>query len=138
LLRHRVVNGLRRRSGEEDGFTLVFVALTVVMLFTFVAIVIDLGNVRQVARQAQNAADAGVLAGAQDLTSCDGTSGSCGSTATALDHAAKYAASTVNSQAPVTLGSGPAGVVATTCYTAGSATGAPSIRITSPYQSSNQ
>ncbi|MBV8236581.1 MAG: Tad domain-containing protein [Acidimicrobiia bacterium] len=129
---------LRRIAGDEDQrrFTLVFVALSVVMLFTFVAIVVDLGNVRQVANNEQNSSDSGVLAAAQDLGSCDGTSGACTATSTAITHAANYAASTLNSSLPQSYTTGcPAG---SSCYTAGTASNAPTIVVTSPYAGSNQ
>jgi Flp pilus assembly protein TadG len=120
---------LRRAREDESGFTLVFVALTVVVLFTFVAIVIDLGNVRQVARQEQNAADAGTLAGAQSLPA-SAWSG-CGSIPTAVDKAAKYAASTVSSAVPTATDCTTAN---TAIYTAGGAT----ITVVAPYSGDTQ
>lgn len=42
-------------------------ALSIVVLFGFTALVIDLGNARQTARGVQSTSDAAVLAGAQDL-----------------------------------------------------------------------
>ncbi len=44
-------------------------AFTMVSLLTFSALVIDIGNARQVRRRAQNSADAAALAAAQDLPS---------------------------------------------------------------------
>jgi hypothetical protein len=57
----------RRRAQGDDGVILVMAALTLVGLLGFAALVVDLGNVYQVRRQAQNTADAAALAGAQDL-----------------------------------------------------------------------
>lgn len=57
----------RRRARGDDGVILVMAAVTLVALLGFAALVIDLGNVYQVRRQAQNTADAAALAGGQDL-----------------------------------------------------------------------
>jgi len=57
----------RRRDGER-GFTLVLFALTLVGLLTFAAFAIDLGALYNHRRQDQNAADAGALAAAQELS----------------------------------------------------------------------
>jgi len=54
-------------SRDERGAVLVFVAIVMVMLLGFAAIGVDLGNARQQHRNAQNAADAGALAGAYAL-----------------------------------------------------------------------
>ncbi len=50
---------------REDGQSLVIVALGMVAFIAILALVIDGGNAYAAKRQAQNAADAGALAGAQ-------------------------------------------------------------------------
>lgn len=56
-----------RRCREERGVTLITVCITLVALLGTAALVIDLGNARQVRRQAQSAADACALAGAEEI-----------------------------------------------------------------------
>ncbi len=51
----------------ERGQTLIIVAVALTVLLMFVALAIDVGNMYQVRRQMQNAADAGALAGAREL-----------------------------------------------------------------------
>src|SRR3954470_11135220 len=64
-------NRLRRRTGVvgrgDAGFSIMLVALLLVVFMIVTAIVVDLGNARQQKREAQAAADAGALAGATDL-----------------------------------------------------------------------
>ncbi len=55
------------RAARERGQTLVLVALSIVVLAGFLALVIDLGNVYAQRRLMQGAADAGALAGARCL-----------------------------------------------------------------------
>ena len=57
----------RARSRDEEGAVVVLTAIMMVVLILFVAIVVDLGNARDVRRQSQNAADAASLAGANRL-----------------------------------------------------------------------
>ena len=52
---------------HENGQTLIYVALGMVVLLGFVALAIDVGYVYGERRRMQNAADAGALAGAHDL-----------------------------------------------------------------------
>lgn len=52
---------------NEDGSTLVLVALLMVVLLGFAALVVDVGNLYLTKTQLQNAADAAALAGAQEL-----------------------------------------------------------------------
>jgi hypothetical protein len=60
-----------RHEAAERGAVIVLMALSIVMLLTMVAIVVDLGNGRQVRRGAQNAADSAALAAVQDIGSGD-------------------------------------------------------------------
>lgn len=60
---------LRRARSEERGVVLVIVAVSLVAILAFAAIAIDIGSFYQAQRQAQAAADAGALAGADDLNS---------------------------------------------------------------------
>ena len=52
---------------EESGQTLVYVALSMVMLLLFVALAIEAGHLYSERRRMQNAADAGALAGVREL-----------------------------------------------------------------------
>jgi hypothetical protein len=58
---------LRRRSADESGVVLAFVAIMMIAFMGMAALAIDLGSYWQAQRQAQTAADAGALAGSQDL-----------------------------------------------------------------------
>lgn len=55
------------RAGQEDGAVAIIVALLMVALLTLVALVVDLGSLYDHDRELQTAADAGALAGAQEL-----------------------------------------------------------------------
>ncbi len=57
----------RQRLNGERGSIIVIVALSLVALLGFTALVVDLGNGRQKRRQVQSAADASALAGAQEF-----------------------------------------------------------------------
>lgn len=57
----------RQRLEGERGSVIVLVALSMVVLLGFTALVVDLGNGRQKRRQVQSAADASSLAGAQEF-----------------------------------------------------------------------
>jgi Flp pilus assembly protein TadG len=72
---HRVRIDPVTRPGDTDerGVVLVLVALLMVLLCVCAALVIDVGNVGQERRQAQNAADAAALAGATDIQNGDTT-----------------------------------------------------------------
>lgn len=67
-------------NGQEDGQTLVYVALAMVALLAFVALAVDGGHVYAERRRMQNAADAAALAGAYEI--CFGSAGRVVSTAT--------------------------------------------------------
>jgi len=55
------------RPPDERGATLVLFAVCMTVCLVFVAFVVDLGNARQIRRQAQSAVDAAALAGANTL-----------------------------------------------------------------------
>ncbi len=58
---------IRRRHRDQRGVTLITVCITMVALLGTAALVLDVGNARQVRRQAQAAADACALAGAEEI-----------------------------------------------------------------------
>ena len=62
-----VLNRLRRRASGDSGVSLIIVALCMVGILGVAAIVVDLGNARQIRRELQGGVDAASLAGAQDL-----------------------------------------------------------------------
>ena len=66
-----MLNSLRPHAPEdrESGFTLIFVAMLLVALLVFAAIVIDIGGVYANRRDDQNAADVASLAAVQELRS---------------------------------------------------------------------
>src|SRR4051812_20867935 len=70
---HSVVTERLRRivtrdgAARDAGFSILLVALLLTVFMVVTALVVDLGNARQQRREAQAAADAGALAGAQDL-----------------------------------------------------------------------
>ena len=76
---------------EQRGQVLIIVAIALTALLAFVALAIDVGNMYQVRRQMQNAADAGALAGAREL--CFGDPGQA--EARAIEYARYNGAETV-------------------------------------------
>ena len=62
-----LIRRLRTGAKDDDGIVLVVIALAMVAILLFAAMVIDLGNARQVSRQAQASSDAAALAGARKL-----------------------------------------------------------------------
>jgi Flp pilus assembly protein TadG len=62
---------IRRRGGEESGVVAVLVAIMLIVFMGMAALAIDLGSFDKAQRQAQAAADAAALAGAQDLTTAN-------------------------------------------------------------------
>ncbi|MHB8464821.1 MAG: pilus assembly protein TadG-related protein [Acidimicrobiales bacterium] len=60
-----------RACRDERGAVIVLFAMTLVILAIMAALVVGIGNASQERRQAQNAADAASLAGAQDITGGD-------------------------------------------------------------------
>src|ERR671938_36323 len=63
----RAVGAVARRSRDELGTFAVIVALSVTAVAGTAALVIDIGNARQVRRAAQTAADAAALAGVKKI-----------------------------------------------------------------------
>lgn len=57
----------RARVRDDDGVVLVVIALAMVAILLFAAMVVDLGNARQLSRQGQASSDAAALAGARQL-----------------------------------------------------------------------
>lgn len=112
---------LRHEKNSERGATLVIVALLIVAFCAITAVVVDIGNARQVSRHSQASADAAALAGAQDLPTV----------ATAIASAARYVNEnlTGNLSVPAT-GACPTGAESgSTCYAVGRA----SVAIKTPY-----
>jgi len=68
--------------GDESGAVLVIVALAMVALLSIAALVIDLGGLYSHDRDLQTAADAGALAGAQELVMSSGDQGAAAVLAT--------------------------------------------------------
>jgi Flp pilus assembly protein TadG len=64
--RHRVLGGTGV-DADQHGFTIVIVALTMTIMVTITAIVIDLGNTYATHRQVQNAVDAAAMAATRQL-----------------------------------------------------------------------
>lgn len=75
----------RRRARGEDGASLVLVALMMIPLFVITSFAIDLGSARAWRRQSQNSADAGALAGAQELRASPATAKQTAADFAALD-----------------------------------------------------
>lgn len=63
----------RRARDDESGVVLVFTALILSSMMALAALVVDLGNARQQDRQAEAAADAAALAGAQIIENLGAT-----------------------------------------------------------------
>src|SRR5262245_7018615 len=61
------------RRNSESGVILVYVGLAIVMLMALSAVAVDMGFYWYAKSQAQNAADAGALAGAQTLATENST-----------------------------------------------------------------
>ncbi|MEO6144031.1 MAG: pilus assembly protein TadG-related protein [Dermatophilaceae bacterium] len=89
---------VRKHPRDEQGAVAILTALLMVVLLLSAAIVVDLGNARDVRRQSQNAADAASLAGANMLYPASGectdgtlTSGEVPCTKDAVDEVRSYA-----------------------------------------------
>ncbi|HEY8215519.1 MAG TPA: pilus assembly protein TadG-related protein [Acidimicrobiia bacterium] len=68
-LRRRVLTRTRDGRADERGAILIMVAIFMVMMLAFAALVIDLGNARQQRRQMKAAADASAVAGVEEMAS---------------------------------------------------------------------
>ncbi len=119
----------KARSQDRGAVVLLF-ALSIVVLLGVGAFVIDLGNARQSATQVQNASDAAVLAGAQDLPA-NGSNQTMASVARTI--AASYGAATFNGAPTSSSGCSSVGPD-TACFAVGPAT----IEITSPHLGNSQ
>lgn len=62
---------MQRLKNEEDGAIAVLVALSLIVLFGFGALAVDVGQIYQERRELQNGADAAALASAQDCADGD-------------------------------------------------------------------
>jgi Flp pilus assembly protein TadG len=80
-----LLNRLRAALLEEDGQTIVLVAVGFVALLGAAGLAIDVGHMEVMQRQVQSAADASALAGALEITKCDGTTGCSAMTTAAKD-----------------------------------------------------
>lgn len=72
--------------GNESGQTIILLALSLVALCGFLGLAIDVGQMRSAERRLQESADAAALAGALEISYCDGTS-QCGEMTTAAQNA---------------------------------------------------
>jgi Flp pilus assembly protein TadG len=82
-------DGVERISfNREKGQALILVTLMVVVLFGFLALALDMGNVYAGRRRMQNAADAGALAGAREL--CFGSGSRAQARVVAEDYAINH------------------------------------------------
>ena len=125
-----MVHGLVVKGRTDERGVISVVVIFMVVLFAFTAIVIDLGNTRQIKRQEQNAVDAAALAGVRELDVPAAPTPA--QQEAARDEAAKYAAEGLFSGAPpaVTQVACPGGTPASTgCYTIGDS----ALRATTPY-----
>jgi hypothetical protein len=69
MIRHRLFPIFK----NQQGVTMVYVAICIFMLIAFVALAVDIGHLTVTKNELQNAADAGALAAARFLYSDDGT-----------------------------------------------------------------
>ena len=82
----------RRRAAGDQGVSLVIVALSMVAILGIAALVVDLGNARQMRRELQGGTDAAALAAAQDLPAkTDAAATRYTKQITARNNALKYA-----------------------------------------------
>jgi Flp pilus assembly protein TadG len=62
------------RDNSEQGSVLVFTALAMIVIVSFVGLAIDVGNLRNTRRRLQSAVDAAAIAAALEVSACKGTS----------------------------------------------------------------
>lgn len=82
----RLLHRVRAALVEEDGQTIVLVAVSFVALLAFAGLAIDVGHMEIVQRQVQSAADASAVAGALEVTQCNGST-DCSAMTTAAQQA---------------------------------------------------
>ncbi|HEY5557307.1 pilus assembly protein TadG-related protein [Acetobacterium sp.] len=70
MMKHKIIKQIVK---NENGQSIVLVALLMVVIMVFAALVVDLGMVSYTKTRLQNAADAAALAGAQDLPAATAT-----------------------------------------------------------------
>ena len=88
-----------KRGSKEHGQIMILLALAIIVLLGFTALAVDMGMAYADRRQAQNAADAAALAGAQEAGSwIKGNGGSCGGFGTTQKGAAQSAATAAASK----------------------------------------
>jgi len=100
------------RLSGEGGAVVIFFGLTLVGLLAMIALVVDLGNTRQVKRQLQSAADAAALAGANSLGGTDYCTAAVGATPVGdppVTAAARYTFNNLKLTAPTATSSGSCG-----------------------------
>ncbi|HTV82128.1 MAG TPA: pilus assembly protein TadG-related protein [Acidobacteriaceae bacterium] len=76
---------LMRLRWEDDGQTIVLVAMSFVGLLAFAGLAVDLGGLRVDQRQVQSIADASAVAGALELSTCGGVADCSAMTTAAQD-----------------------------------------------------
>lgn len=81
----RLLNRVRAICVEEEGQTIVLVAVSFVALLGFAGLAVDVGQMQVTQRQVQSAADASALAGALELGKCGSTADCSAMTAAAQD-----------------------------------------------------
>lgn len=79
-------NKLAGRLRDQNGATVILVALAMIVLLGMAALAIDVGYLYVVRGELQNAADAGALAGTQVLYNSNGTQVNTGANQVALDY----------------------------------------------------
>jgi Flp pilus assembly protein TadG len=123
-----VLNRRERRGEGDDGVVLVVIALAMVAILLFAAMVVDNGNARQVSRHAQASSDAAALAGARYLPlSAPDAAAAATATATAAQFAARNVLGTSATPTAATCDAGaPANA---SCYAVEGAT----ITVATPY-----
>ncbi len=84
------LRSLLRRAAGRHGITVVFVALTMIVLLGVAALAVDVGYAYVVRGELQNAADSAALAGAQVLYINNGTAVNPGANAVASDYATRH------------------------------------------------
>lgn len=78
---------LSAKVKDQQGVTVIIVALLIVVFIGFAALAVDIGHLYVVRNEIQNAADAGALAGARRLYNDDGISVNAGANQIAYDAA---------------------------------------------------
>jgi Flp pilus assembly protein TadG len=88
---------------NEDGVTLVIIALLIVMFVAFTAMAVDIAHLYVVRNELHNAADSGALAGARCLYDCMGSGVTPGSTVNQYANQFAFNAATANNSEKLTV-----------------------------------